>query len=103
MWQTPTADDAANREKGKWNSRGEPKLSAEVLMWPTPVADDTGHRTGKYKQGGTALSMATGGKLNPPWVEWLMGWPIGWTDCEPLETGRCQQWLRSHGLSCCDG
>lgn len=20
-----------------------------------------------------------GGQLNPPWVEWLMGWPLGWT------------------------
>ena len=24
------------------------------------------------------------GYLNPPWVEWLMGWPIGWTALEPL-------------------
>lgn len=22
-----------------------------------------------------------GGQLNPEWVEWLMGFPIGWTDC----------------------
>lgn len=22
------------------------------------------------------------GRLNPDWVEWLMGWPIGWTDLE---------------------
>jgi hypothetical protein len=21
-----------------------------------------------------------GGSLNPTWVEWLMGFPIGWTD-----------------------
>ena len=28
----------------------------------------------------------TGGKLNPDWVEWLMGWPIGWTELKPLET-----------------
>ena len=36
MWQTPVADDACNRKEGKWNSRGEPKLSAQVKMWPTP-------------------------------------------------------------------
>ena len=24
-------------------------------------------------------------QLNPSWVEWLMGWPIGWTDLKPLE------------------
>ena len=40
MWQTPIADDAIARKKGKWNSRGEPKLSAEVLMWPTPQHRD---------------------------------------------------------------
>ena len=38
-----------------------------------------------------------GQQLSPPWVEWLMGWPIGWTDCEPLATDKFQQWLDSHG------
>lgn len=37
------------------------------------------------------------GHLNPTWVEWLMGWPIGWTDSKPLETDRFQQWWNSHG------
>lgn len=27
-----------------------------------------------------------GGPLNPEWVEWLMGCPIGWTDLQLLET-----------------
>jgi hypothetical protein len=22
------------------------------------------------------------GRLNPQWVEWLMGYPVGWTDLE---------------------
>ena len=26
------------------------------------------------------------GKLNPTWVEWLMGFPIGWTDLGASET-----------------
>ena len=25
------------------------------------------------------------GQLSPDWVEWLMGWPIGWTRLEPIE------------------
>jgi hypothetical protein len=37
------------------------------------------------------------GHLNPDWTEWLMGWPIGWTDSKPLETDRFQQWWNSHG------
>lgn len=37
------------------------------------------------------------GHLNPDWTEWLMGWPIGWTDSKPLETDKFQQWWNSHG------
>lgn len=40
-WQTPVADDSVDRLAGKINSRGEPKLSAEVLLaWPTPRTTD---------------------------------------------------------------
>ena len=164
LWQTPVADDAVNRKHGKWNSRGEPKLSAQV-MWPTPVASDTSSRSKPYAQGGTPLSLAVkmwptptvcgnynrkgasatsgdglatavstrtfrtpnasdgakwsnqsqqereqkgqqvrlchqlsaGGRLNPTWVEWLMGWPLAWTDLKPLETDRFRQWQQQHG------
>ena len=29
---------------------------------------------------------ASGGQLNPTWVEWLMGFPLGWTDLGPSAT-----------------
>ena len=35
-------------------------------------------------------------RLNPEWVEWLMGVPIGHTGLKPLETGKYQEWLRQH-------
>jgi hypothetical protein len=38
-----------------------------------------------------------GGQLNPTWVEWLMGWPIEWTDLKPLETDKFQRWQQLHG------
>jgi hypothetical protein len=38
------------------------------------------------------------GLLNPTWTEWLMGWPLAWTDLKPLATDKFQQWLRSHGV-----
>lgn len=41
-----------------------------------------------------------GGTLNPDWCEWFMGWPIGWTASEPLETDKFQQWLLGHGRYC---
>jgi hypothetical protein len=43
-----------------------------------------------------AVMASDGGHLNPEWVEWLMGWPIGWTDLRPLATDRFQSWLREH-------
>jgi len=38
-----------------------------------------------------------GGLPMPEWVENLMGWPIGWTDLQPLEMGKFQQWRSLHG------
>jgi len=40
----------------------------------------------------------TTGLLNPEWVEWLMGWPIGYTDLKPLAMDRFLRWLRLHGI-----
>ena len=37
-----------------------------------------------------------GGKLNPDWVEWLMGWPIGWSDSKPLGMDKFQKWQEQH-------
>ena len=34
-------------------------------------------------------------KLNPNFVEWLMGLPIGWTDLKPLETESYRQWYEN--------
>jgi hypothetical protein len=131
LWQTPVADDAANRIAGKWNSRGEPKLSAQVLIrqWPTPTVCGNYNRKGASPTSGDGLATAVlkcatptardwrsgkasqatmernsrplseqiGGSLNPTWVEWLMGWPLGWTDLKPLETDKFQQWRHAHG------
>ena len=38
-----------------------------------------------------------GGGYCPELPEWLMGWPIGWTDCEPLEMDRFRAWQQEHG------
>lgn len=40
LWQTPVANDSVNRKNGNYNSRGEPKLSAQVKLWATPQAGD---------------------------------------------------------------
>jgi hypothetical protein len=32
---------------------------------------------------GARLSETLNGPTNPTWVEWLMGFPMGWTDVPP--------------------
>jgi hypothetical protein len=39
------------------------------------------------------------GQLNPTWVEWLMGWPLGWTDLKPLEMDKFHCVPQQHGES----
>lgn len=104
LWQTPVADDSVSRVAGKWNSRGEPKLSGQVLSpahWPTPLANDAqkrvAARVGAGLPGAVEQSNESG-LLNPYWVEWLMGWPIGWTDLKPLEMDRFREWQQQHSL-----
>jgi hypothetical protein len=38
------------------------------------------NKTGASKNSGDGLAATAGGSLNPDWVEWLMGFPVGWTD-----------------------
>jgi hypothetical protein len=57
-------------------------------------------RAAKGKQ--MDLSMVahpTSGQLNPTWVEWLMGWPLGWTELKPLEMDKSLFVPLPHGES----
>ncbi len=53
-----------------------------ALFLPTPVADDVHWRRKPYAQGGRALSYILGGPVNPTFLEWMMGFPAGWTAVE---------------------
>jgi hypothetical protein len=69
-------------------------------MWGTPKAQDSRHALrdrGKGNLGEQVSGLHNGGKLNPTWTEWLMGWPLEWTDLKPLETDKFQQWQQQHG------
>lgn len=46
------------------------------------------------------LNDQVGGLLNPDWEEWLMGWPIGWTELNPLAMDRFLEWQQQHSLCC---
>ena len=69
---------------------------------PTPSATDykgsskPGQRRGQLTDPAMGV-LPPGGKLNPTWVEWLMGWPTGWTDLKPLAMDKYRQWQLSLG------
>ena len=80
--------------------RKSPSLEC-VVRFATPQARD--FRTGEQSRWESPdrsrnLNDPIGGQLNPTWVEWLMGWPLGWTASKPLETDKFQQWSHSHGI-----
>jgi len=64
--------------KSVWEAQG--KLPA---LFPTPQARDHKGASGRSMKGlEKDLPFVIGGSPNPEWVEWLMGFPIGWTDLE---------------------
>ena len=71
LWQTPVADDCVDRAKGKWNSRGEPKLSGQVLAAHGGITL------------GSSATTEKPGALDPKFVAYLMGFPPSWLEVAP--------------------
>jgi hypothetical protein len=99
MWPTPDASMGTGGRVSKEPPVGKRKSGAKKSitlndavkweMWPTPLSRDW--KSGKASQAthdknARPLSETVGGQLNPTWVEWLMGFPLGWTDCVASET-----------------
>ena len=109
-WPTPTAHMSKETNAPSEHKRNTPTLTAQV-NWPTPNASDYRDRGNmsnpcvqKRMDNGKQLGLSmvvhpTSGKLNPMWVEWLMGWPLGWTDLKPLETDKSHCVQQQHGES----
>jgi len=82
-----------NNDRG-YKGNLEERVAIEQKMWPTPNASDNRdrgnmsdpaiqRRLAKGKQVGLTMAVKDKpgkGTLNPEWVEWLMGYPPGWTD-----------------------
>ena len=99
IWPTPTKTDAEKgyaSPPGTTNDRGRQTLSGAV-QWATPKAHPSGPDYAKATRpnsGGDDLATQVarrenGGALNPTWVEWLMGFPTGWTDLGASATPSC--------------
>lgn len=79
---------AADGDKGGPNQKigGKPALASIAAMFPTPTAQDAKNSTLPPSQRernpvpGRLTRDGASGQLNPEWVEWLMGFPAGWTE-----------------------
>lgn len=110
IWPTPTssmvtmADMAQARYSGA-DPRRPSYQKANMGLWPTPrSASKNGGGIGldggsgarervRSNEGEEALKQVTGGALNARWVEWLMGWPIGWASLEPVSLRTVSEWM----------
>lgn len=102
-WPTPTASVGGPEPEGKTGR----KLSTQVAKYTFATPGTTGMSNGTgncqkandlYQQGiiseeeRRSMRAGNGGQLNPDWVEWLMGWPIGWTKLEPMQEKDWRDW-----------
>jgi hypothetical protein len=103
LWPTPQASypgqgDPTDPKRGK-------KLQNMAKLWPTPRLNDykgSGPVGSKSHTHMADLGKVVGptkasGSLNPAWVEWLMGYPDGWT---ALEDSAMPSSRKSRSKSC---
>jgi hypothetical protein len=93
------------------DTHAEPRAVYDWLDWltkqlPFPVIRVSQGNLGNARRAGPSgnelgravnQAGATGGSLNPTWVEWLMGFPLGWTALEPSETPSSRRSRKSSG------
>jgi hypothetical protein len=128
-WPTPTATDYMGAKQNgiehrngsyvrtslttgvRFGAKLSDAVNLEMKKFPTPKLSDykdrgnmsnpsIQRRAAKGKQ--MDLSMVahpTSGQLNPTWVEWLMGFPLEWTELKPLEMHKSHFVPQQHGES----
>lgn len=118
FWRTPDAGAGGeiSDEKAADYAAGKPRKSGSAIqirlcdqvrhrkLWPTPkcqnsrtaLRDRGKSNLGEVVHGGIETLPTKTARLNPNWVEWLMGWPIGWTDLKPLEMDKYRSWRQQH-------
>lgn len=89
QWSTPStvdSKDKTNLTMEQWRERNQRKKAENPAL-------------GEIRLGlGTQARGNAGGKrLNPLFVEWLMGWPIGWTDSRRWATAKSRSVRRRRG------
>lgn len=86
-WPTPKARDSKSAEGQAGMMRNNPDLNVIASRFFLPAPPTSTHG-GKSPSGSTR-------RLNPDFVDWLMGLIPGWTDYAPLETASYLSRVRS--------
>lgn len=105
MWLTPRVveiDETPENFRRRMNSKrkndrkdGFGSLTMQVkALLPTPTCHNSkeGAYPSEYTRKTPTLATHAGGKLNPDWVEWLMNWPIKWSDLNGFDAKECKRW-----------
>ena len=111
----PTPDASQRGPTKDYNPQAKSQsgrtLQSFAAKFPTPQASDhrdRGNMSNPSIQRRVAIGKQimlsqsvhpTSGNLNPPFPEWLMGWPQEWTDLKPLEMGKSHCAPQQHGES----
>ena len=108
-WPTPDANCGKRGTQPEWTPKRKSGQPAEYTinqavrdkMYPTPTCHNAKEcaSPSEYNRNTPTLETHAGGKLNPMWVEWLMGWPLGHTDLKPLEMDKSHCVQPAHGES----
>jgi hypothetical protein len=113
-WRTPTVAEEKNQGTSS-QIYLQNQVGAVQKQWATPIQGDS-HLAStpevaqkRIEEGKVTLSRQNPGKLNPRWVETLMGLPVGWTmpsckspviieltNCASSATESCQQQQSEH-------
>jgi hypothetical protein len=95
-WPTPAASEVIKIPATA--NYGQKGLNNHPAIRGNPIREKM-QKNRKGMDGGAKTRQTAGlAQLNPTWVEWLMGWPLEWTDLKPLATDKFREWLRSHGV-----
>lgn len=101
---TPTTIEGGRNKSASAGAKIRPSLGmmARKNLWPTPCArdwKDNGKSPSELARNSLALSSAVGGKLNPQFVEWLMGYNTDHTELNHLgmQWFQCKQEKHSEG------
>ena len=91
MWPTPDAGvrTGFNRSESE-GATNRPLLAEAAGMWASSLPGDSPNEHGApcSRSGQTSPR-----RLNPLFVEWLMGWPLGWTQAgSPLPETEWSRW-----------